>query len=79
MTMASAYTRAARSETVRDAGAPDTTTLPVEEQAVRAGTPFVARVDRESRAREGARVAIAVDTRQLHFFELETGAAILAR
>ncbi|MGI9112265.1 MAG: ABC transporter ATP-binding protein [Gaiellaceae bacterium] len=41
-----------------------------------AGTPFVARVDRESLAREGDRIEVAVDTRMLHFFDLETGAAI---
>jgi multiple sugar transport system ATP-binding protein len=40
------------------------------------GTPFVARVGRESSAREGERVEIAVDTRMLHFFDLETGVAI---
>ena len=48
----------------------------LEHQAARAGTPFVARVDRESPAREGDRVELAVDTRMLHFFDLETGAAI---
>ena len=41
-----------------------------------AGTPFVARVDRESSAREGDRIEVAVDTRMLHFFDLETGEAI---
>ena len=46
------------------------------EQPVVAGTPFVARVDRESRAREGERVEVAVDTRMLHFFDLETGQAL---
>ena len=40
------------------------------------GTPFIARVGRESRAREGDRMEIAVDTRMLHFFDLDTGAAI---
>ena len=40
------------------------------------GTPFIARVGRESRAREGDRIEVAVDTRMLHFFDLETGAAI---
>jgi len=37
---------------------------------------FVARVDRETRAHEGERIELAVDTRRLHFFDLETGAAI---
>jgi multiple sugar transport system ATP-binding protein len=40
------------------------------------GTPFIARVGRESRAREGDQIEVAVDTRMLHFFDLETGAAI---
>jgi multiple sugar transport system ATP-binding protein len=40
------------------------------------GTPFVARVGRESTAREGDRIQVAVDTRMLHFFDLDTGAAI---
>jgi multiple sugar transport system ATP-binding protein len=46
------------------------------EQPVVHGTPFVARVSRESAAREGEKVEIAVDTRRLHFFDLETGNAI---
>jgi multiple sugar transport system ATP-binding protein len=46
------------------------------EPQAESGTPFVARVGRESRAREGDRIEIAVDTRMLHFFDLETGAAI---
>jgi multiple sugar transport system ATP-binding protein len=46
------------------------------EQAARRGTPFVARVDRESRAREGDAVHLLVDTRQLHFFDLDTGESI---
>ena len=46
------------------------------EQQAESGTPFVARVGRESRAREGDRIEVAVDTRMLHFFDLDTGAAI---
>jgi multiple sugar transport system ATP-binding protein len=46
------------------------------EPQVELGTPFIARVGRESRAREGDRIEVAVDTRMLHFFDLETGAAI---
>jgi multiple sugar transport system ATP-binding protein len=63
-------------EDVRDAVEADEAVAALEEQAVRAGTPFVARVDRESRAREGDRVEVAVDVRLLHFFDLETGEAI---
>ena len=47
--------------------------------AARDGTPFVARVDRASEAREGQVVELAVDVRRLHFFDLNTGAAIYAR
>jgi multiple sugar transport system ATP-binding protein len=44
--------------------------------AQKKGTPFVARVDRETRAREGGRVDLAVATTRLHFFDPETGAGI---
>ncbi len=37
---------------------------------------FVARVGRESRAAEQERVELVVDTRMLHFFDLESGLAI---
>jgi ABC-type sugar transport system ATPase subunit len=47
-----------------------------EEVAKRAGSLFVARVDRASPVREGDRMELAVDTRRLHFFDIETGAAI---
>jgi multiple sugar transport system ATP-binding protein len=46
--------------------------------AVVPATPFVARVDRMSRAREGETVELAVDTSRLHLFDLETGLAIYA-
>ena len=48
----------------------------IEQEAARRGDPFVARVDRESRAREGEKVRLVVDTRRLHFFDLATGRAI---
>jgi multiple sugar transport system ATP-binding protein len=37
---------------------------------------FVARVDRATRARAGEPIELVVDTKRLHFFDLETGAAI---
>jgi multiple sugar transport system ATP-binding protein len=40
------------------------------------GSLFVARVDRASSAREGDRLDLAVDTRRLHLFDIETGLAI---
>ena len=48
------------------------------EQARRHGSVFSARISRESAAREGERIELAVDTRRLHFFDPETGAAIRA-
>jgi multiple sugar transport system ATP-binding protein len=45
-------------------------------QAATEGTPFVARVDRETNAREGERVELAVDLRRLHFFDPVTGRLI---
>jgi multiple sugar transport system ATP-binding protein len=63
-------------EEVREAVEADEAVAALEHQAARSGTPFVARVGRESSAREGDRLELAVDTRMLHFFDLETGAAI---
>jgi multiple sugar transport system ATP-binding protein len=37
---------------------------------------FVARVDRDTRAREGEPIELVVDTTRLHFFDLETGVLI---
>jgi multiple sugar transport system ATP-binding protein len=46
------------------------------EEASQSGTPFIARVDRATRAQEGGTVDLVVDTRHLHFFDPETGAGI---
>jgi multiple sugar transport system ATP-binding protein len=40
------------------------------------GSPFIARVGRSSTASDGQRVELAVDTRRLHFFDLDTGEGI---
>jgi multiple sugar transport system ATP-binding protein len=61
---------------VREAYEDPETAAVLEHQVGLVGTPFVARVDRESRAREGDRIEIAADTRRLHFFDLENGEAI---
>jgi multiple sugar transport system ATP-binding protein len=42
----------------------------------RKGSVFTARVARESRAREGESIEVAVETSRLHVFEIETGNAI---
>ncbi|MDQ4029755.1 MAG: sn-glycerol-3-phosphate ABC transporter ATP-binding protein UgpC [Actinomycetota bacterium] len=47
-----------------------------EAQAEARGHQFVARVARESRVREGHQARLVVRTDRLHFFDLETGAAI---
>jgi multiple sugar transport system ATP-binding protein len=50
-----------------------------EAQTRRKGTLFVARVDRETRAREDERIELLVDTRRLHFFDPETSSGIYDR
>ncbi len=64
------------SDLVREAMEEEEAVKAMEEQAERRGHAFVARVDRESRAREGEPIRLIVDTRRLHFFDTETGAAI---
>jgi multiple sugar transport system ATP-binding protein len=45
-------------------------------QAREKGSLFVARLGRETRAREDEQVELLVDTRRLHFFDTETGSGI---
>ncbi len=47
-----------------------------EEQTHHHGSPFIARVERGTTAREGEPVRLGVDLRRLHFFDLQTGAGI---
>ncbi|HZC75986.1 MAG TPA: ATP-binding cassette domain-containing protein, partial [Gaiellaceae bacterium] len=47
-----------------------------DEQTHHRGSPWIARVGRTSFAREGEPVELAVSTQHLHFFDLDTGAAI---
>jgi multiple sugar transport system ATP-binding protein len=48
----------------------------LEEEAAEQKTPFVARAHARSSAREGERLELAVDTRELHFFDPESRDAI---
>jgi multiple sugar transport system ATP-binding protein len=50
----------------------------IEERARREGIPFIARVERQTRAREGEALRLLVDVEQLYFFDPETGAGIYA-
>lgn len=47
-------------------------------EAVRRRVPVVGRFDTRSKARVGAAMEIVVDTRHLHFFDLESGLAVLS-
>jgi multiple sugar transport system ATP-binding protein len=50
----------------------------LEEVASEHKTPFVARAHARSPAKEGERVELAVDTRELHFFDPDSGDGIYA-
>jgi multiple sugar transport system ATP-binding protein len=65
--------RHVETEAVKEAVEAEDGVAPLAEES---RTPFIARVGRESGAREGDRIEVAVDTRMLHFFDLDTGAAI---
>ena len=45
-------------------------------ERMRGGVPFVARLERSTRAREGEPIELAIDARHLHFFDPQTGAGI---
>ena len=52
-------------------------TVEVEQAAAReGGSLFVARVDRETHAREGEKTELVVDPKRLYFFEIESSSAI---
>jgi multiple sugar transport system ATP-binding protein len=63
-----------RGEDVKDAVGEDA--LEATTDQARKGSLFTARIARESAAREGERLELAVDTRRLHFFDAATGDAI---
>jgi multiple sugar transport system ATP-binding protein len=64
-----------RGEDIKAAVGEDTIEA-TEAQTRKKGTLFVARLDRETRAREDDRVELVVDTRRLHFFDTATGSGI---
>jgi multiple sugar transport system ATP-binding protein len=45
-------------------------------ERMRRGVPFIARLERSTRAREGERLDLAVDTSRFHFFDPENGTGI---
>jgi multiple sugar transport system ATP-binding protein len=54
----------------------DTTLAELEHEAHDAKLPLVGRFDVASRARTGERIEVVVDTRHVHFFDLDSGNAI---
>jgi multiple sugar transport system ATP-binding protein len=46
------------------------------QERMRRGVPFIARLERGTRAKEGERLELTVDTERLHFFDPVTGLAI---
>jgi multiple sugar transport system ATP-binding protein len=64
-----------RSEVVKEAVGAEAVEA-TEALAQKEGAPFIARVDRETRAREGSKVDLVVATKRLHFFDPETGEGI---
>jgi multiple sugar transport system ATP-binding protein len=48
----------------------------IEERARQKGVPFIARIERTTRAKEGEPIDLVVDTAHLHFFDPETGLGI---
>jgi multiple sugar transport system ATP-binding protein len=66
---------AVRGEDVR-AAVGDEALAATAEAAREKGGLFVARLDRATTAREGERLELAVTTRRLHFFDIETGRGI---
>jgi multiple sugar transport system ATP-binding protein len=50
-----------------------------EEQTHHHGSPFIARVERGTSAREGQPTRLYVDTSRLHFFDAKTGESLAAR
>jgi multiple sugar transport system ATP-binding protein len=47
-----------------------------DEQTHHHGSPFIARVERGTAAKEGEPTTLRVDTSRLHFFDLETGKSL---
>jgi multiple sugar transport system ATP-binding protein len=64
-----------RGEDIKAAVGEDTIEV-TEAQTRQKGTLFVARVSRETKAREEEQIELLVDTKRLHFFDTETGSGI---
>jgi multiple sugar transport system ATP-binding protein len=65
-----------RSEQLAEALEEEAAAEAIAEQSRRAGIPFIARVERTTRAREGEPIDLVVDVNHLHFFDPETGEGI---